>query len=304
MATIESPVFILGLHRSGTTLLYHMLAESQYWHSIWAWHVICFDAIQQPDVDLEASLSGLRHRFHELGLETRDVDSVRISPETREEYGFILDNHGYGLQITRRNSAFFSDLCRAVQNTYNEDRPLLLKNPWDFGNALRIKRLIPSARFIYIHRNPVQVLSSMWRFLARAVARPWPYVELLSCRYARLMRSRFRLSCLRCSVRRFPRAVASQMIRWTARQCHAYLSSIRSLPAEDFVEITFESLCREPAPTLQKISDRLKVPLRVDQLATMVGPHASRIEAPVAEQTALISRLAAAYMQRFGYQCE
>ena len=48
---LKAPVFILGLHRSGTTLLYEMLAETGYWNCVWAWHVIRVDDLESPSLD-------------------------------------------------------------------------------------------------------------------------------------------------------------------------------------------------------------------------------------------------------------
>lgn len=49
----SAPVFILGLHRSGTTILYEMLASTGAFDVLTAWHVIEFDwgdeALQSPE---------------------------------------------------------------------------------------------------------------------------------------------------------------------------------------------------------------------------------------------------------------
>lgn len=62
--------------------------------------------------------------------------------------------------ITRKNVALFTEMCKKIQFIAGNDKPILLKNPYDFPNFLYIKRVFPNARFVFIHRNPLKTISS------------------------------------------------------------------------------------------------------------------------------------------------
>jgi hypothetical protein len=51
-------------------------------------------------------------------------------------------------------------MCKKIQFIAGNDKPILLKNPYDFPNFLYIKRVFPNARFVFIHRNPLKTISS------------------------------------------------------------------------------------------------------------------------------------------------
>jgi hypothetical protein len=50
-----APLFILGLQRSGTPLLYEMFAASGEFDISTAWHVICYDELRRGVDDPAAS---------------------------------------------------------------------------------------------------------------------------------------------------------------------------------------------------------------------------------------------------------
>jgi len=300
MDPLRTPVFILGLHRSGTTLLYEMMAATGCWNAVWAWHVIEFDRLRSAPPGTAESPSDLGRRFERSGLRTRGVDVVRVTPSSKEEYGFILDNHGYGSRITRADYPFFRHACGVIQNTHPHARPLLLKNPWDFGNARLIKELIPSARFVWIHRNPLHVLSSQSRFAARAIFESIPYVEMLSRRYARFRRGKWRLAAARLAVTHGTKPLTRALIRYAATRCNGYLKDASLIPASERVEVRYEDLCRTPRETLRRVMARLDLPLREIDYAAMIGPRASRVEASVAHQKPLIRRLMGDYLSQVG----
>jgi len=175
--SVPSNVFILGLHRSGTTLLYQMLAAAGHYNVLTARHVVCFGRLRNGSSSRERTRSLLHERLARLGVTSRGVDGVDLSPDTLEEYSFILDNLHAGVSITRRNFHVFRSVLEAIRRDADERRPLLLKNPWDFGNGRLIKSLMPDARIVYIHRNPFHTLSSLHRAILAATAETHAYKE-------------------------------------------------------------------------------------------------------------------------------
>ena len=121
-----APVFILGLHRSGTTILYEMLSALKHWNTLWAWHISNYDEIRAGKVDHTTSQSRFTERLLQTGMQTRGVDSIKAGPETKEEYCFILDNEGYGFRLTDKSLPAFHVMCETIQSTFPHPRPLLL----------------------------------------------------------------------------------------------------------------------------------------------------------------------------------
>ncbi|MEQ9406697.1 MAG: sulfotransferase [Fuerstiella sp.] len=293
---LESPVFILGLHRSGTTLLYEMLTEVGHWNTLWAWHVAAYDDIRSGMLDPEQSQASFRQRLVDAGMETRGVDAVKAGPQSKEEYCFIMDNHGYGNKLTARGFPLFQEICAAVQQTQSASRPLLLKNPWDVGNAPVIKQLIPSARFVYIHRHPRDTVESMWRFLHQALQVPNVYMAMMSRRYAEITKSRWKMGLLGTVVRRAPGLFIDALISWFGRQSDQFLRSVDAIPAADHAEITYDQLCTHPNETIRKILTQFDIPDNGYDFSSMISRRNRPCSPLVAAKSAKIERRMAGYL--------
>src|SRR4051812_34666393 len=88
------PVFIIGDHRSGTTLLYQMLAATGHFNVVTAYDVIQYDSLLQAHLDgkTDQAKSKLNYEFAAVGLTDRVIDGVRVSADLTEEYGFVIDD--------------------------------------------------------------------------------------------------------------------------------------------------------------------------------------------------------------------
>src|SRR5690606_15866575 len=56
---------------------------------------------------------------------------------------------------------------------------VLLKNPWDTGNARNILQWFPNARFIYITRDPIYILNSQINAALSLLSGSQPFQTLL-----------------------------------------------------------------------------------------------------------------------------
>jgi hypothetical protein len=85
----------MGNHRSGTTWLHLLLAETGCFAYVMAFHVIAYRTLDQEPVDVAHSpaYQSLVDTFTRLGLDHRVVDDVAVSPSSPEEYGSILVVH-------------------------------------------------------------------------------------------------------------------------------------------------------------------------------------------------------------------
>ena len=296
--TINAPVFILGMHRSGTTVLYEMLAAMDHWNTLWAWHVASYDEIRSGKTEHAVSKSRFSQRLADAGMETRGVDAVKAGPETKEEYCFIMDNKGFGSKLTTKAFPLFREICETVQSTQPLDRPLLLKNPWDFGNAHVIRQIIPTARFVYIHRHPMETVSSMWRFLDAAFQEPNPYMAMMSERYLGITRSRWKMGALRTVVRRIPGAFIDGLILWFGRQCDGYLKSIDLVPESARLEITYDQLCENPNATMARIRNQFNIADNGVDFSGMISRRSGKCDRRVAAKSGKIERRMAQYLRK------
>jgi len=129
----DRPVFIISPPRSGSTLLFETLAKAPGLYTI--------GRESHSLIEGTPSLSA-----SELGYDSNRLDATAASPEL--------------IEVLRRR--FLAEL-RDRSGRSPEQRPLRLleKTP---KNALRIPflaKVFPEAQFIYLHRDPREILSSM-----------------------------------------------------------------------------------------------------------------------------------------------
>lgn len=297
----RTPVFILGLHRSGTTLLYEMLAASGCFNIVTARHVICFDELRNGTHDRERARCRLSAWFEDHGLADRGVDAVSLGPDTPEEYGFILERCGVGVSITRRNFRVFQMICTAIARDHDQLRPLLLKNPWDFGHGRLIRELVPGAKIVYIHRNPFHVLGSSVRMLQKAVEAPHPYLAALSDGYRRLVESEFPWRVAQRFAAAAPGLLALALIRIADRSARGYMGSVQADLGHRWIDVRYETLCERPDETIREILSHCGLVGGGVDYASMIGRHSSRVDPAIARRKHRVVSSLNSYASVVGY---
>ena len=254
-----TPIFILGNHRSGTTLLYKLLAATQCFNFVTAYHVIKYNEILFNHVNRrqDRAKEELRELFKSLDLNNRSFDDVAVVPDLPEEYGFILINTRYQPKLSPKNLPVFIELCKKIQFVSAPGRPLLIKNPWDYPNFIYVKSAFPEAKFIFIHRNPIHVINSQLRALRPMLAIRGAYTALLSQRYAKLFDNPAKLFVARLLFSsHFNLGVRVFTIRfvWITNY---FLKNIGSLPKTDYISVRYEDLCENPETNVVRILEFL-----------------------------------------------
>ena len=128
LKTVEiDPVFIIGPHRSGTTILYKALMESGSVNVTTVYHILNRHRLltlhwegQEPEARLE-----LPQLFDERNIRNRDYDSIEISPDTPEEYAYALRHQGRRPGLKTKNLKSFILFCKKAQYVQYPGRPLL-----------------------------------------------------------------------------------------------------------------------------------------------------------------------------------
>jgi hypothetical protein len=227
------PVFILGLWRSGTTVLHELVHACGGWATPQTWQ--CFNpstcfmtgpparaaTAQRPmDRGLIATEGPQEDEFALLLLGEPSIYRGLIDPRRLLECGGAAwSGDGGGLE---RWQSFVASLAASGGGR------LLLKSP---GHSFRIpalRRLFPRARFIWIGRHPGEVLASnirMWTAMTRVYA-------LWGC----------------------PDDVLQEFLRAAMRACAGVLERcIAEMTREQMLWVDFEALQTDPERVLRQI---------------------------------------------------
>ena len=298
------PIFILGDHRSGTTLLYKLLTATQCFNFVTAYHVIRYDEIlfnyvNRRENDARQALDEL---FRSLGLRDRIIDGVAVTPDLPEEYGFILPNAGYRPQLGPSNLPGFIELCKKVQFVSASDRPLLLKNPWDLLNFMYVKAAFPDARFIFIHRHPVHVINSQLHATRSLLSTRNAYVALIARWYAQLFQRPAQLFAMRLLFSSHLDLGLRITVRHVVRTTSYFLQHVGSLSEKDCVSIRYEDLCEDPKTNVGKILEFLGLePRAFLAYDTFIEPRPFHLLPEVARKRHSILRRLEPYCIYHGY---
>jgi hypothetical protein len=296
------PVFIIGDHRSGTTVLYQLLASTGAFNVVTAYDVVCYDQIVTNHVAGRSAQArqALGARFAGLGLATRGIDEVAVTPDLPEEYGFIIEDSGRP-QLSRKTLAKFVEVCQKIR-FIGRDRPLLLKSPWDVLAFAYVKEAFPRSKFIFVHRHPLGTMNSQLSATQSLFAQRNEYVAMLSPWYRDLFDRPTALRLTRAaSSSRFgigPALVA----RHVGKVASYYLQHVGALPPEDYTELRYEDLCTDPDATIQRILTFLG--RHAEQPVAMrdsIRPRAARIRPEVLARYRRIQDQLEPFCRRLGY---
>ncbi len=183
---VESPVFIIGYYRSGTTFLHYLLGCDSRFAFPDTYQVML------PNIFLSGG-SRFRSIIQNALPETRPMDNLKMGAGMPKEEEFALLNtcgaslaKGYVfpkklIEYNDRYVLFENgksneerwktglDLFLKKVSVANGGKRLIVKTP---ANTARIKQLLelyPDARFIHIHRNPFYVYHSNMKMLNKIV---------------------------------------------------------------------------------------------------------------------------------------
>ena len=179
---LKEPVFVLGHWRSGTTLLHNLLCqdpETAYtttYQTVFPNNLFAFQWLFKPIMKMAMP-------------NERPVDNVKLDPNYPQEEEFALNNE---IPFSFYNWWYFPKKTRAIADEYLLDRTasaeakeewknnysrfvnrcilntkgrrFISKNPPNTARIPELLELYPNAKFVFIHRNPYEVVRSTLNF--------------------------------------------------------------------------------------------------------------------------------------------
>lgn len=298
-----TPIFILGLHRSGTSILYKTLTATDRFNPITAYHLIRYHELLTHfhTHTTDQAKTALTALFRAEGQTDRGIDRLQLTADFPEEYGFLLGHQTLRMNLTPRTLPLFTTLCKKIQYTAQNTRPLLLKNPYDFPNFCYLKATFPTARFVFIHRHPLKTLSSIlnaWQHLVRTKN---PYTQLLARHYQQYSDNPLLNLPLHTVFLDAPELGAVALTATAAKATRYYLKNIDALPPQDYISITYEQLCAQPQQTLDRIMQALGETTTDLDAAKLISPRDIPIDPTIQKLAPYIKRVMRPYCDAFGY---
>ena len=299
------PVFIIGDHRSGTTLLYQLLSRTGAFNVLTAYHVIRYDHVLSDHAlgRAEAAAGELAAFFAREGLADRIIDGVKVTPDLPEEYGFVIDPSSQP-QAKPSTLPRLVELARKLRTT-GIDAPVLLKNPWDVMTFAYLAEAFPTARFIFIHRHPLNVMTSQLEATRSLFRARNGYVALLSSWYRWLFEHPVTLRLTRLMSTPAFGIGARITARHVARVAAYYMAHLKRLPEERYIQIRYEDLCADADAVLAGILRFLDVGARTPfDARALVKPRPSRVSDEVRRAYKKVAPQLAAYRMVQGYDSD
>ncbi len=266
--TLPPLIFIMGLHRSGTTFLYESLSKILPVSKVTIQYVIFYPQM----VDSHKKDHGkhdkerLEGYFNSNGLSVRGNDNIDLSADTAEEYGWILRKEAGSFTVCPATLETLKNLAQKLNFIAPEKRAVLLKNPWDISHADFIAESFPTAKFIFIRRNPLEILSSEVRNAQHFGKGNDPLLNLLINRIPEKKALFVLIRLLKKTLRKrvFSKLMTRLLFSDIITNLHYYDNALKKLPTERTLEISYKELVNETQSVLAAIALFLEMPAIVD----------------------------------------
>lgn len=244
----EHPIFILGHWRNGTTFLHELLVSDPRFEcmtlteSVFPNLFLFFYSIirrvfgfflpetrPQDNLKIDSELPS-EHDFAMANLNSMSPYSGAYFPNKQEYYNKYLTLEGVSEKDLERMKKDMDYLIKKL-SLKKKNKRLALKSPMDTARIDILIDLYPNAKFIHICRDPYKVFFSTRRMFQTLI----PIMQLQK------------------SYPDLDEFVFSNYERIYGK----YYKDIPLIPKENFVEIRYEDLKKNPLQTMAKIYDKL-----------------------------------------------
>ncbi|MCZ6703715.1 MAG: sulfotransferase, partial [Ignavibacteria bacterium] len=176
----KPPIFILGHYRSGTTLLHKLLTTDKKFGYISNYDIL----FSNSSVLLGKRMAFILQKFiQKFNIKNPHFNnSIHYLNDPGEEDMFLISRGSLFSDYWRflfplswdkliKSNLEKDNRAKQWNNNYNnllkqftfqnKGKQLLLKNPPNTGRVIKLLKMFPNAKFIYIHRNPYRLFYSM-----------------------------------------------------------------------------------------------------------------------------------------------
>jgi hypothetical protein len=249
----QPPIFVIGHWRSGTTHLHYLLTLDKRFSFLENFQAFFFRVAF-------VSKWLMRPILNKFMPDTRPQDNVKIAANSPSEEEHPLTNltEKSGMQtfFFPQNLSYFNKYnlfegtspkeLQSWKKTYHwllqniayysgKDKQLLLKNPHSTARIKVLLDMYPRAQFIHIHRHPYDVYKST--------------VHL----YKSTIRTQF--------LQDFSDDEIHERVLYSyEKTMRIFLQQKALIPAQNFIEMSYDELLSEPIETLHKVYDHLNWP--------------------------------------------
>jgi membrane protease YdiL (CAAX protease family) len=300
---VHPPVFVVGTHRSGTTLLHNLLSLDRSFVTPRTWHVMnpqgCLFSGWVVTPLLGMFLPGKRPMddmpFHLLSPQEEEFALMNMTPHS-PYWGVTLPNLSRPCDESIfphrmapvESAAWKSTYLRFVRMlTFWSGKRALMKTPYNTGRTATLWECFPGAKFVHIRRHPYAVYRSNMHLVREAhtlmqLADPDPETGY---------QGRF-------------------LDNYLAME-EEFHQVAGTLPPRHVAEVSFEDLERDPARQIERIygelglvmDERLRERLHA-YVSGLAGYQKNRFQAlPIEEKRRVFSKLAPLFA-RWGYDPE
>ncbi|MGH7566226.1 MAG: sulfotransferase family protein [Gemmatimonadota bacterium] len=280
--------FVLGPHRSGTTIVSKAIAASGEFVFLTAADIVAF----HQGVDrVGTTLGELVQREA-----TRVIDDVRLSEDLPEEYGFVLP----GRRLTEESAPLLDSLYRELAAKRGSEKMALLRNPWDLSRAALIHRVFPRASFVFVLRDPVSTINSQLQAMRALFAAPSEYHGLLDLQYRRIVRRKGLFAFYRFVTSRG--RMVDRLLKGFVRTTDRLILDLPRLPQDRWTVVKYEDLIRDPGKELGRVFGFLGLPPgEIPKPANEIRPSGRALDPHVEARAPKIRERTRSFRETFGY---
>ncbi len=300
-------VFIIGVARSGTSLLHHLLAETGAFNYVSTYHIFRYkelldNKINQREQEAQKEVDDQIQSYNMLD---RGVDSIKMSADSPEEYEMLLAKLCGYYKVVPASLPYVREIVKKVQYVSgNLDKSLLLKNPSDIFHLPCIRSSFPKAKFILLQRYPVHTINSIINFSISGFTKPNPYGRDLWPAYRFISSNPISFNIAKL-------VVASTLFNSRLRfATHVVLSAQKAILSDpvlnsdpDVVSVRYEDLCQDPNQTIKALLKTLSVsPTKAIDFTEHVSPRPVKLLPDVEENYHKLTHLFKPLIDYAGYQ--
>jgi hypothetical protein len=117
-----TPVFVTGIHRSGTTFLYEKLCAITKAAKLTAWDEVNYPRLLRAHTDgtVGEDQKNMNNYWKAIGVRDRQMDTVLVNSATPEEYGYLVARYAISCNLPRTPVDIRQMYTHELSATFND----------------------------------------------------------------------------------------------------------------------------------------------------------------------------------------